>query len=132
MTLKEKFLEVKSYEEFELRRKEFKELMPDKDVIEHASKTFHKASGAKESYMRLPDKKEKIHLLETHWDRFRAGIMAFVENYYREYVPTDYEIRLDMNIGEVIRALEDAESVSDLPKQLQKVAEQYKEYLIKN
>ncbi len=41
MTDKEKFLSILTYEEFDKRRGEFKELsMSDKDILEHASKLY--------------------------------------------------------------------------------------------
>ncbi len=39
-TLKEKFLEVKNYEEFEARREEFNGLRLDKEVLDHTAKIF--------------------------------------------------------------------------------------------
>lgn len=46
-TLKEKFLEVKSYEEFDARREEFRGLKPDKEILDHAAKFFPKAWAPK-------------------------------------------------------------------------------------
>lgn len=48
MTVKELFLKIETYEEFDKRRDEFKELEMDKDILEHMSKIFPKASDTKE------------------------------------------------------------------------------------
>jgi hypothetical protein len=42
-TPKEKFLEIKSYEEFDRRRSEFKGLKVDVDIKRHLAKIFPKA-----------------------------------------------------------------------------------------
>lgn len=56
MTEKEKFLQVKSYAEFDKRREEFKGLKFDKDVIDHMTKIFPKPYGGHEElYSYLPD-----------------------------------------------------------------------------
>ncbi len=55
MTAKEKFLTVESYEEFDRRRDEFKELkMTDKEVREHVRKIFPKVSDTKEELYKTP------------------------------------------------------------------------------
>ena len=55
MTAKEKFLAVGSYEEFDRRRDEFKELkMTDKEVREHVGKIFPKVSNTKEELYKTP------------------------------------------------------------------------------
>ncbi len=48
MSQKEKLLQMTTYEEYEARRSELKGLKPDKEVIEHLSKLFGKASGTTE------------------------------------------------------------------------------------
>ena len=42
MTDKEKFLSIKTYEEFDRRREEFRGLPMDKEILEHTSKLFGK------------------------------------------------------------------------------------------
>lgn len=54
MTIKEQFLAVETYEEFDRRRKEFKGLENDKEVIEHAAKIFPKVSDTKEELYKMP------------------------------------------------------------------------------
>lgn len=54
MTEKEKFLNLKSYEEFDKRRGEFKTLKFDKDIVEHMAKIFPKPSGVKEELYKIP------------------------------------------------------------------------------
>lgn len=55
MTAKEKFLAVGSYEEFDRRRDEFKELkITDKEVREHVRKIFPKVSNTKEELYKTP------------------------------------------------------------------------------
>ena len=56
MTIKEKFLMLKSYEEFDKRREEFKGLKMDSDVLEHMGKIFPTVSGTKEELFRTPDR----------------------------------------------------------------------------
>ncbi|MCX4268002.1 MAG: hypothetical protein OSJ62_04985 [Lachnospiraceae bacterium] len=62
MTDKEKFLSILTYEEFDKRRGEFRELsMSDKDVLEHASKIFGKSPNPlEELYTILPNGKRVI------------------------------------------------------------------------
>lgn len=48
MTLKEKIMAIKSYEEFDKRREEFKDLKPDKEILAHLSEIFPKAYAGKE------------------------------------------------------------------------------------
>ncbi len=52
MTDKEKFLELKSYEEFDKRREEFRMLKFDKDIVEHMSKIFPKSPNPPEELYR--------------------------------------------------------------------------------
>lgn len=54
MTEKEKFLNLKSYEEFDKKRSEFKNLKFDKDIVEHMAKIFPKLSGVKEELYKIP------------------------------------------------------------------------------
>lgn len=57
MTKKEEFLNIKTYEEFDRRREEFRELPMDKEIIEHTSKLFGKLKNytEEELYTTLPD-----------------------------------------------------------------------------
>lgn len=55
MTKKEKFLAVKTYEEFDRRRKEFEGLTAkDPDVLRHLSDIFPKLSNTKEELCKNP------------------------------------------------------------------------------
>ena len=55
MSPKENLLKMKTYEEYEKNREELKGLKPDKEVIEHLSKLFGKASDTREElYMTRP------------------------------------------------------------------------------
>lgn len=44
MTKREEFLAIQSYEEFDCRRDEFRDLKIDKETLEHFKKIFPKAS----------------------------------------------------------------------------------------
>ena len=48
MTEKERFLSLKSYEEFDRRRQEFRTLKFDKEIVDHMSKIFPKPSETTE------------------------------------------------------------------------------------
>lgn len=54
MTEKEKFLSLKSYEEFDRRRQEFPTLKFDKEIVDHMSKIFPKPSGITEELYKIP------------------------------------------------------------------------------
>lgn len=54
MTEKEKFLSLKSYEEFDRRRREFPTLKFDKEIVDHMSKIFPKPSGITEELYKIP------------------------------------------------------------------------------
>ena len=43
MSLKDEFLKIETYEEFDRRREEFRELKYDKEIGEHLDKIFPKA-----------------------------------------------------------------------------------------
>lgn len=64
MTDKEKFLKIDSYEEFDRRRGEFKDLkLSDKEVLEHVAEIFPKPYGGKEELYKTrpqPGKKKII------------------------------------------------------------------------
>lgn len=59
MTVKEKFLAIETYEEFDRNRKEFKNLAFDKEVLDHMSKIFPKPYGGKEELYKTPPGKGK-------------------------------------------------------------------------
>ena len=40
MTLREKFLAIQTYEEFDRRREEFKDIPADKEILQHMDKIF--------------------------------------------------------------------------------------------
>lgn len=54
MTEKERFLQLKSYEEFDRRREEFETLKFDKDIVAHMAKIFPKPSNTKEELYKTP------------------------------------------------------------------------------
>ncbi len=55
MTLKEKFLQIKTYKEFNEQRELFKKLKPDKEIIEHLSKITPKSPNPPEElYKTVP------------------------------------------------------------------------------
>lgn len=54
MSPKEKLLQMNTYEEYEARRGELKGLKPDKEVVEHLSKLFGKASDTTEELYKTP------------------------------------------------------------------------------
>lgn len=57
MSVKEKFLLLESYEEFDNRRSEFKKLKMDKEVLEHMAKIFPKVSATTEELYKTPPHK---------------------------------------------------------------------------
>lgn len=54
MTLKEKFLSISTYEEFNRRRKEFVDLEMDSEVLEHAGEIFPKLHAGNEELFTTP------------------------------------------------------------------------------
>lgn len=61
MTLKERLLSIKTYEEFRKQREDFLHLKPDKEIIEHLSKiTPHSPNPSEELFKTLSDKNKKI------------------------------------------------------------------------
>lgn len=54
MTAKEKFLQIKSYEEFDRRRDEIGDLKIDKEVLEHIGRIFPRVSNTKEELYKVP------------------------------------------------------------------------------
>ncbi|MEG0687179.1 MAG: hypothetical protein RR466_00625 [Hungatella sp.] len=63
MTAKEKFLETKSYEEFNQRREEFKGLKFDKDVLDHMQEIFPKPYGGNEELYKTPPEPGKKRII---------------------------------------------------------------------
>lgn len=57
--LKEKFLSIKNYEEFDQRREEFREMKMDKEILLHGSKIFGKVSNPDEELFKEPPNKTK-------------------------------------------------------------------------
>lgn len=62
---------------------------------------------------------------EAAWSRFCGGLLGYINNYYSCFIKTDYEIQLDISMGDVMAELWKAASIDDLSPQLKKVAEQY-------
>lgn len=56
MTGKERFLAIKTYEEYLEKRETFGGLKPDKEILEHAKKIFPKAYSGKEELYKEPPK----------------------------------------------------------------------------
>lgn len=56
MTAKEKFLKIQSYEEFDRRREEFKEMKTDKEILIHASKNIFKKGSLLQGLSKTPGK----------------------------------------------------------------------------
>lgn len=54
MTEKEKFLKLKSYEEFDKRRDEFQTLRFDRDIVGHMAKIFPKPPDIREELYKIP------------------------------------------------------------------------------
>ncbi len=54
MTEKEKFLKLESYEEFDQRREEFKNLKFDKNIVSHMAKIFPIKNSTREELYRTP------------------------------------------------------------------------------
>lgn len=54
MTAKEKLLQMKTYKEFDENREFFKDLKPDKEIIEHLSKITPKSSNPQEELYKTP------------------------------------------------------------------------------
>ena len=50
MNLKDEFLKIESYEEFDRRREEFRELKFDEDIRKHLGKIFPKAYAPKDKH----------------------------------------------------------------------------------
>ncbi len=54
MTPKEKLLQMKTYKEFDENRELFKDLKPDKEIIEHLSKITPKSPNPQEELYKTP------------------------------------------------------------------------------
>lgn len=46
------------------------------------------------------------------WSRFSGRLLGYIENYYNRFIQTDYEIQLDMTMGEVLGELQQKSSIS--------------------
>ena len=51
MGLKDEFLKIETYEEFDRRREEFRDLKYDKEIGEHLDKIFPKAYAPKDKHV---------------------------------------------------------------------------------
>lgn len=58
-SLKKTFLSVKSYEEFDRRREEFREMKMDREILLHGSKIFGEVSNVDEELFKEPPNKAK-------------------------------------------------------------------------
>lgn len=67
---------------------------------------------------------------QARWSRFCGRLLSYIDNYYCEFIKTDYEIELDMTYEDIIKELQTAESIDDFSPQLKAVAEQYKNTVI--
>ncbi|MDE7299552.1 MAG: hypothetical protein K2N94_12105 [Lachnospiraceae bacterium] len=54
MTKREEFLNIKTYEEFDRRREEFRGMPVDKEMLQHASQLFGKSPNPPEELYRTP------------------------------------------------------------------------------
>lgn len=57
MTKKEELLAIKTYEEYDKRRNEFKGIKPDKEMFEHIAKLFPKTTTSREELCKTPPDK---------------------------------------------------------------------------
>ncbi|MDR1774044.1 MAG: hypothetical protein LBR30_04170 [Clostridioides sp.] len=62
---------------------------------------------------------------EAEWSRFCGRLLSYINDYYSIFVKTDYEIELEMALGEILEELQNSRSVEDLSPQLRKIAKQY-------
>lgn len=69
---------------------------------------------------------------EAKWSRFCGGLLEYINNYCCEFIKTDYEIELDMTMGEVETELQISCSIDELSPQLKVIANQYEKYLSSN
>lgn len=58
-SLKKAFLSIKTYEEFDRRREEFKEMKMDNEILLHGSKIFGEVSNTDEELFKEPPDKAK-------------------------------------------------------------------------
>lgn len=65
---------------------------------------------------------------ELRWHDFVSGVYCFIEAYYNRFIETDYELEIDMSLGEIFKELTESANIDDLSPDLKKVAEQYTEY----
>lgn len=54
MTKREEFLNIKTYEEFDRRREEFRTMPVDQEILRHASELFGKSPNPQEELYRTP------------------------------------------------------------------------------
>lgn len=59
MTPKEQLLQMKTYQEFDVNRELFKDLKPDKEIIEHLSKITPKSPNPQEELYKNPPNSKK-------------------------------------------------------------------------
>jgi len=62
---------------------------------------------------------------EAKWSRFCGRLLSYIDNYYCDFIKTDYEIELNMTTGEIVKELQSSKSMKDLSPQLRTVAEQF-------
>lgn len=65
-------------------------------------------------------------MTEAEWSRFGGMLLEYISNYYSSFIKTDYEIDLEMSLGDVMNELQIKDSIEDLSPQLKRVAEQFK------
>ena len=66
---------------------------------------------------------------ELKWDKFAGNLLGYITEGQSKLIKTDYEIKLDIPMGDIIRELQNAHSISDLSPQLQELARQYESTL---
>ena len=59
---------------------------------------------------------------------FCGRLLSYIDNYYCEFIKTDYDVQLDMSMENVIKELQESTSFDELSPQLQNVARQCAEY----
>lgn len=64
-------------------------------------------------------------MTEVEWSRFGGRLLEYISNCWSSIVKTDYEIDLDMPLGDVINELQQKSSIEELSPQLKRVAEQF-------
>ena len=66
---------------------------------------------------------------EARWSRFCGWLLSYIEDYYSPFFKVDYEIELDddVTMGDIVKELQTATSISELSSQLQKIARQFRD-----